>query len=482
MPDFVTTTKTQGQLYKYLLFSEDSVRERIPILEKMLEVFPQDKAFLQPILDSARKTEKILSYAFLVKHLDFPHQVEVDEGEVLPSTPEAHLLLVSEEEKKAKSRNVEELEAVSSHLRECEDPEECAKGNCPFLKGKDPAMVLDKVQVRLSGPTQERRELCFSEIYSQRKNRSLGALTFIKPFDVETQGLEPGTLTVVAGWTGSFKTTFGLNMAHQNAVRNGYNTVFITSEIPKKLLYLWLLCRHSYEEKFSDHGPVPRLDTQKATLSDEDEAFIRDVVEPDLKNNPEYGKILILDELDFRSFSKAGIKSKLLSLEWEVDILLYDYIQLTKFLEEAQAISRTSRVDPVNVYVRIFTDLAMHLYGGSREVISVLLSQINREGWKEACDNDGEYRLTALAEANELEKSASYVITLFSDQNLKESGEVKAQLLKHRGGLTVETAVLVPMDPRYLAMGHGIEGFGETESSDMSGLLMSGSGGLFGGL
>lgn len=471
--ELVILTRGQEDLYKYLLFSDHPVPGRMAILDRMVDVFPSDRVFLDMIRRAAEETGGIVSYEYLVEK-DFPYHLDHVKGESTLSPAEAHLTVAAEAELQRKKRDSSDLLSLSRHLLECSDPSECAKGKCPSLSKRSPLDVLEKISMRMSGGTEETKPLRFRDIYDERKNRSLGAQTFIQPFDEKVQGLEPGNLCVVAGWTGSFKTTFALNLAHQNAILNGYNTVFITSEVPKKLLYLWLLCRHSFEAKFAHHGPVHRLGTQKATLTEEEETFIEKEVEPDLLENPNYGKVLILDETDFRSFTRSGLKAKLLSLPFEVDILVYDYIQLVKYLEEARDF-RWSNTDPINHYVRIFADLAMHLYGDRHQVLSLLLSQINREGWKKAKDNDGEYDLTALAEANELEKSAYYIVTLYSDEDLKDSGEVKAQLLKHRGGETHESSVIVPIDSRFLAVGHGIEGFGDGSCrQDMSSLLSSG--------
>ena len=480
--ELVVLTRGQEALYRYVLFSEAKVTDKMQVLERMGDLFKADKPFLRMIRETAEQTGEVVGYDFLVKS-DFPYHLEpVLDGENFLSTAEAYATLGNEFRLAEKRRSSSELMAISRHLLECLDPEECAKGKCPVLPKQDPRILLDQITVRLAGGLKKTRELDFNEIYQARKNRSLGPMTFVRPFDEKIRGLEPGTLAVIAGWTGSYKTTMGLNLAYGNAVTNGYNAVIVTSEVPKEILYLYLLCRHSYNERFADHGPVHRMETQKAILSAEDEKFLREVVEPDLKNNPEYGKILILDETDFESFTKAGIRAKLLSLKWDVDLLIYDYIQLVKYLDEGREIDRYGKVDPVNVYVRIFADLAMHLYGERHKLVSVLLSQINREGWKKAVENDGEYDLTALAEANELEKSASYVIALYSDEDLKEAGELKMQLLKHRGGETLCSSILVPLDSRYLAIGHGVEGFGEAESSDMSGMLAKGTADdLFGG-
>jgi len=53
---------------------------------------------------------------------------------------------------------------------------------------------------------------------------------------------------------------------------------------------------------------------------------------------------------------------------------------------------------------------------------------------KEAVKNDGVYRLTALSNANEAERSADGVIALFMDSEMKRNGLTKLSCLKHRDG------------------------------------------------
>ena len=63
-----------------------------------------------------------------------------------------------------------------------------------------------------------------------------------------------------------------------------------------------------------------------------------------------------------------------------------------------------------------------------------MLSQSSREGWKEADKSNGRYRLTALAEANELERASSLVLSVYCTDTLKQMKSAKVQILKNRDG------------------------------------------------
>ena len=60
--------------------------------------------------------------------------------------------------------------------------------------------------------------------------------------------------------------------------------------------------------------------------------------------------------------------------------------------------------------------------------------QVNREGWKEACKHEGVYQLTALSNANEVERASDGVIALFMTEEMKRHGNVKITCLKDRAG------------------------------------------------
>jgi len=82
-----------------------------------------------------------------------------------------------------------------------------------------------------------------------------------------------------------------------------------------------------------------------------------------------------------------------------------------------------------------------------RGLIGILLAQANREGWKKACKRGGKYALDAIAEFSQLEQSSYYIVSLFLDDALRASGEVRMQLLKHRAGNVIEepfTTLVVP--------------------------------------
>jgi hypothetical protein len=75
----------------------------------------------------------------------------------------------------------------------------------------------------------------------------------------------------------------------------------------------------------------------------------------------------------------------------------------------------------------------------TKDVTFIILSQLNREGQKKAEKDKtrGSYSLNNLSEANNLERYAYYVMTMYMDDELKMAGQVLISLLKHRDGQTL---------------------------------------------
>ena len=74
----------------------------------------------------------------------------------------------------------------------------------------------------------------------------------------------------------------------------------------------------------------------------------------------------------------------------------------------------------------------MNWIKSGRQISVLILSQSSREGWKDAARHNGTYKLTALAEANELERASSMILSVFSSDSLKMANTVKVQVLKNR--------------------------------------------------
>ena len=82
-----------------------------------------------------------------------------------------------------------------------------------------------------------------------------------------------------------------------------------------------------------------------------------------------------------------------------------------------------------------------------KQLVMILLAQLNREGWKKANRNEGAYDITALADANELERGSFMVFTIYTNENMKARGSAQVQILKNRSGQTMYELAQISVIP-----------------------------------
>jgi hypothetical protein len=301
-------------------------------------------------------------------------------------------------------------------------------------------------------------------IYTKIKDSPIGARFFINELDEEVIGVSVGNILTIFGWVGSCKTTLALSMAYGNAFKLDYNVVFVSFEVPKNELYFNLLSRHAYELDPDKEISAKRI--KKALLSEEEEDFLWNEVEPSFKSMK--GNIILLDQSDVTSdsgmFSDHSFKATLDEVNERigVDMMFFDYAQLvTSFTILGH---RYYGTEAANEFITYYNSI-VNYYDG-RGLIGVLVSQANRDGWTKAVRRSGEYQLNALAELNRLEKASYYVVSLFYDQEMRASGEIRVQLLKHRAGDIIQTPFTVPAEPGCFFIGD-TEDYNQTFTEDV---------------
>lgn len=310
------------------------------------------------------------------------------------------------------------------------------------------------------------------EIYKD-KDTSIGFKVGVPQIDELTGGLKLGTLNTIAGWTGSFKTTWAVNVAY-NAIKDGGNVLYLSLEVPKEDLMFNILSRHSYDDKFEIALAKDKL--MKRELEDKDYKYLQEKVYPDYLKIP--GKMYLVDETDLDNYSTYALESKFREIDKlaiketgkGIDMVFIDHAQLLKFSNDTKLIGKETSV--INQYISFFRKNAIDWIKEGRKVCMVMLSQTSREGWKDATRHEGQYKLTALAEANELERASSVVLSTYSNDSLINMNAAKVSILKSRNGRATPEPIETFVDPEYYVFGN-VKGAGNTTIADFSGISLN---------
>jgi len=244
--------------------------------------------------------------------------------------------------------------------------------------------------------------------------------------------------------------------------------VIISLELPKEHIMYNVLSRHSFRNKFTEYPYIGHSRMKKYGLDDDEEEFVFGEVLEDFEENKE-GELVILDETDFKNFNFADIRKRLETVDDKIDggidAIIWDHANLFKFSGQQ---GRMSQYDVINEYVSFIRELSIKWLkdeetGDYRQLTNIILAQANRQGYIKANkDGAGRYDLTAIAEANELERAAYRIFSIYTNENLKQSKEAKVQILKNRSGPTLYDPTSIFADPVPYVVGEDVEGFSET--------------------
>lgn len=447
--------KLSSAVYVYV-YGEDNASGAREILSFAVAACPDEEGF-RKLIEVYDKTKEFPSYGFLL-----------DRG--LVTLPWAEVEALAGRPNRADTRTIIEEARWARQAIDYRNALDTLRDKLQDQEFDDVTGWMSDWITHLSLAARPMREEETAEaIYARRGKQHGGLEFFIQQLDTVTCGVEPGTLCVIGGFAGAGKTTFMLNMAYANAVQHHIDSVFVTMEVPKELIQLWLVARHSLHPKWEEEPPLDRLIMQKAMLTDEQyEHFLR--VAADWERSDDYGKVKILQWSDFTSFEAEAFIERIRA-DAPYQGVFVDYVNKFKSYAIKGIRDQYERINSV------VEALATRLALGSNPPIPVVVgAQIGRKYYEAyveslAAGDDAGYPLSCFSEANALEKESYYALALFTDDHLKESGLMRVQLLKHRGGASIQRPFEVEFLPAHVFVGDDRIG-AESNSDDGPGISL----------
>lgn len=343
------------------------------------------------------------------------------------------------------------------------------------VEGISPEMA-EAIRKQASFDTEiEEVPLSFREKYTKSMKDNAGLKTFVDQIDDEIGSIPKGAMCTLAGFTGSFKTTWAANIAIKNALL-GKNIAYISLEVSKEQLEYSVMSLFSNDTRFTRMGYHP-LELKKIIqnkLYEDELNFLCDVLEP------EYRRVIephfrIIDRSCFKSYGESEFVDVLYRIDDEmpVDAIFVDHVGELALRSPLYNGNNTGAI--INKYVSFFGELTVDFRkkgGQKRQVATVLVAQTNRSGWKEAfssfkklsmVNRPGDrnkslntqvegYRLTALSDSNELERFSSIVMSVFANDDMKAANQAYVQVLKTRNGNNIPPTP-VDIDPKFYSFG-----------------------------
>ena len=324
----------------------------------------------------------------------------------------------------ANIRTYAEIVANKSMLRRMIRVNEEIANTC-YMEKEDIAAILDEAERKVFALAQKRNVTDFVPIRqivlnamskieeaSKMKGNVTGIATGFTDLDTRTAGLQPADFILVAARPSMGKTAFVLNIAEYAAFRENRCVAIFSLEMSKEQLTNRLFAMESH------------VDAQKLRTGDLSDQEWGDLIES-------AGTIgqsrLIIDDTPAITVTELRTKCRKYKLEFGLDMVMIDYIQLMSGSGNRSGDSRQQEVSDIS---RALKSIAREL-----NVPIIALSQLSR-----AVESRTDHRpmLSDLRESGAIEQDADVVMFIYRDDyyhpDSEKKGVAEIIIAKQRNG------------------------------------------------
>lgn len=298
--------------------------------------------------------------------------------------------------------------------------------------------------------------------YGSQKGEKLqkGIASGINEIDEVTNGFQPGTVAVICAFTGHGKSTCVESILFKNALEGNPCCLFSLEMAPD---IIWSQLEARYMNQVKGLQVTAQDMIFHKVPSDIEEKIIQ--YEEDFTNEI-CKNLIVLDEsyiskqvmLNYKSLSALmrTVASKLGGLK----LVAFDHVGQFELMFPDCG---NKIIKSIQSFTKTFID-----QNGDRPV-SMLAVQTNRQGEMRARKRSGVYDMQAISELNECERTASYVMFMYTSDDMKIMQETKITLSKNRLGAVVTEPIVSTFNPSIITVGATIESvsMSDEEFNDM---------------
>ncbi|NQZ52883.1 MAG: replicative DNA helicase [Piscirickettsiaceae bacterium] len=238
-----------------------------------------------------------------------------------------------------------------------------------------------------------------------------GLATGFTDFDMQTAGLQPADLVIVAGRPSMGKTSFAMNLAENAAIKSKQPVAVFSMEMPAESLAMRML---------SSLGQIDQTRLRTGKLNDDDWPRLTSAIAL-LNEAP-----LFIDDTPALTVTELRARARRLKREHGLSLIVIDYIQLM----QGSGNSNENRATEISEISRSLKALAKEL-----SVPVVALSQLNRS--LEQRPNKRPV-MSDLRESGAIEQDADVIVFIYRDEvyneDSPEKGKAEIIISKQRNG------------------------------------------------
>ena len=248
------------------------------------------------------------------------------------------------------------------------------------------------------------------ETLARNRGKVDGVTTGYPDLDRMLTGMHPGELILIGARPSMGKTSIGMNIVENAAIRAGARVAVFSLEMPPEQLVMRMLC---------SEAQVDMQSVRRGTLSMEDWEKLTDAMAPISKSQ------IYIDSTSGISVQEIRSKARRLQMEHGLDLILVDYLQLMS--DPSNAGSRQESVSNIS---RGLKGLAQEL-----KVPVIALSQLSRAA---AGRTDHRPVLSDIRDSGAIEQDADVVIFLhrenYYDPETEKGNIAELIIAKQRNG------------------------------------------------
>jgi len=246
-----------------------------------------------------------------------------------------------------------------------------------------------------------------------------------------------GSIISILAFTGSFKSTYAINIAYKNALE-GHNMLYLSLESPTIEIANRFTLRHISETVETRDQLIKAQYVRDNKLTKEQQDFYNK------KHNEMVDALdnhLILwgnQDFEYRTFTDMTETLRIAEKEFiektgkGVDGIIVDQLALLKYtLGSGKNYGYDGAI--LNDWVSYFREQSLNFLDEEKEVVTFIVSQTSRNAHAEASKpkKKGRYDASCTSDSHELERSSSTMITLFKDWETKDTILVNIPKARH---------------------------------------------------
>lgn len=248
-----------------------------------------------------------------------------------------------------------------------------------------------------------------------------------------------GHVISILAFVGSFKSTYALNLAYQNALE-GHNVLYVSLESTAKAMESRMVLNHIAQTTTERKHLITQKDLREAKLTTSQIKYYND------KHNEMTGQLqhnlILWDSVDvkFHTFLDMTETLRMADQYFKthtgkgLEIFVLDQLANLKHTDPTGVGKRYSYEGAkLDEWMTYFRKQSLNFLGDGRQITSFIVSQVRREAYAAAskAKNKGNYDASCGGDSNEIERTSDTMITLYKDLDTKNTILVHIPKARH---------------------------------------------------